>query len=132
MYLIIILQIYKFYSTFKLKMPTSHKRNKQKRAKEAKSCMKVPSRKITRLEHARQNTFKLLTNPVNQNCSEFVILNKQEFLQKIDSYALSKIKNFGKQGICFYFFIILVPFILCYGIYDVVKLSIFIFIFSLN
>ena len=54
------------------------KRNKQQQAKKEKSCMKVPSRKITRLKHTRQNTFKQLVNSVNKNSPDFVILNKQE------------------------------------------------------
>ena len=79
-------------------MPKNLKRNKQERAKEAKSCMKVPSRKMTRLEHARQKIFKSLTNSVKQNCSEFVFLNKQETYKKLDRNELDKIKGFWKQG----------------------------------
>ena len=82
-------------------MPKSLKRNQQERSKEAKSCMEVPSRKIRRLEHAKQNIFKSLTNTVNQNCPEFVILNKQETFQKLDRNVIDKIKDFRKQG--FYF-----------------------------
>ena len=65
--------------------------------------MKVPNRKMTRLEHARQNVFKSLTNSVNQNCSEFVMLNKQASLKKNGRKMLDKIKDFGKQG--FYYFL---------------------------
>ena len=79
-------------------MPKKLKRSKQERAKEAKSWIKVPSRKMTRFEHARQKIFKSLTKTVNQNCSEFVILNKQEVFQKFDRNALDKIKNFWNQG----------------------------------
>ena len=79
-------------------MPKNLKRNKQERAKEAKSCMKVPSRKMTRLEHARQKIFKSLTNSVKQNCSEFVFLNKQETYKKLDRNELNKIRDFWKQG----------------------------------
>ena len=62
---------------------------------------------------------KLLTNTVNQNCPEFVILNKQEtFIEN----ALDKVKDFGKKGFYFCFFIIFVfllfLFHLFYGIYD--------------
>ena len=45
--------------------------------------MKVPSRKMTRLKHARQLIFKSLTNSVNQNCNEFKILNKKETFEKL-------------------------------------------------
>ena len=79
-------------------MPKNPKRKKQERAIEAKSCMKVPSRKMTTLEHARQKIFKSLTNSVKQNCSEFVILNKQETYKKLDRNELDKIKGFWKQG----------------------------------
>ena len=79
-------------------MQKSLKRNQQERSKEAKGCMNVPSRKMTRLEHARQKIFKSLTKTVNQNCSEFVILNKQEVFQKFDRNALDKIKNIWNQG----------------------------------
>ena len=79
-------------------MPKNLKRNKQKRDKDAKSCMQVPSRKMTRLEHARQKIFKSLTNSVKQNCSEFVFLNKQETYKKLDRNELDKIRDFWKQG----------------------------------
>ena len=59
-------------------------RNSQKRAKEAKSWMKVPSRKMTRLEHARQKIFKSLTNTSNGNCPEFIMLNKKASFEKLD------------------------------------------------
>ena len=81
-------------------MPKSLKRNQQVRSKEAKSCMKVP-KKIKRLEHARQNIFKSLTNIVNNNCSEFVMLNKRETFEKLDRNVIDKVKDFRKQG--FYF-----------------------------
>ena len=99
-------------------MPKNPKRNKQKRANEAKSCMKVPSRTMTRLEHARQKIFKSLTNSVKQNCSEFVILNKQETFHKLDRNVLDKIKYFRKQG--FYFCFLMILFYIFYGIFDLV------------
>ena len=64
-------------------MLKSLKRNKQQRAKEAKNCMKVPSKKMTRLDHAKQNKFKSLTNSIIQNCSEFVMLNKRKTFEKL-------------------------------------------------
>ena len=69
--------------------------------------MKIPSRKKTRLDHARQNILKSLTNSVIQNCSEFVMLNKRESFQNLNKNVLNKIKDFGKQGfyfIIYYFF----------------------------
>ena len=85
-------------------MPKSLKRNKQQRAKEAKSCMKAPTRKMTRLEHARQNIFKSLTNSVDKNLHEFVMLNKHETFQKLDRIVLDKIKDLRKQGFYLFFF----------------------------
>ena len=79
------------------------KRYQQQRAKEAKRYMKVPIRKVARLEHVRQNVFKSPTNTVNQNCPEFVILNKKETFQKLDRIAFDKIKDFGKQGFFFFY-----------------------------
>ena len=93
-------------------MPKSLKRNQQERSKEAKGCMKVPSRKMTRLKHARQNTFKSLISSVNNNCSEFVMLNKRETFEKLNRKVLDKIKDFEKQG--FYFSIFLVLYFLWY------------------
>ena len=71
-------------------MSKNLKRNTQKRIKEAKSCLKVPSRNIKRLKHARQNIFKSQTNSVNQSCSQFVMLNKKETFEKF-------IKNFKEN-----------------------------------
>ena len=94
------------------------KRYQQQRAKEAKRYMKVPIRKVARLEHVRQNVFKSPTNTVNQNCPEFVILNKKKTFQKLDRIAFDKIKDFGKQGFCFFLSFL---FHLLYGINDLVK-----------
>ena len=100
-------------------MTKNLKRKTQKQAKEEKSCMKVPSIKMTRLEHARQITFKSFKNSVNQNCPEFVILNKQEAFQKLDGNVLDKIKDFEKQG--FHFVCLKFLLYIFYGIYDLVK-----------
>ena len=64
--------------------------------------MKLPSRKITRLEHATRNVFKSLTNPVNQDCPEFVVLNKKATYEKFERKILEKIKGFGNQGFFLY------------------------------
>ena len=82
-------------------MPKSLKRNQQERSKEAKSCMEVPSRKIRRLEHAKQNIFKSLTNTVNQNCPEFVKLNKKATFEKLDRKMLGKIEGSENEGFNF-------------------------------
>ena len=69
-----------------------------KQAVDAESCILVPSRKMTRLEHARQSILKLLTKPVNQNCPEFVMLNKKAIFEKVDGKMLNNIKGFGNKG----------------------------------
>ena len=95
------------------------KRYQQQRAKEAKRYMKVPIRKVARLEHVRQNVFKSPTNTVNQNCPEFVILNKQKTFHKLDRNVLDKIKYFRKKG--FYFCFSMFLFYIFYGIFDLVE-----------
>ena len=87
-------------------MSKNLKRNTQKRIKEAKSCLKVPSRNIKRLKHARQNIFKSLTNSINQNCPEFVVLNKKETFEKLDRKMIDKIKYFEKQGFNTIFYVL--------------------------
>ena len=57
---------------------------------------------MSRLEHARQNIIKSLTISVNQNCPEFVTLNKKEAIKRIDRRILDNIKDFETQGFsCF-------------------------------
>ena len=92
-------------------MPKNLKRNKQKRAKEAQSFKEVPSRMMTRFEHGRQNIFKLLTNPNNQNCSEFVIFNKQATFEKLDRQLLDKIKDFANKGFLNFLFLNIVRYL---------------------
>ena len=83
-----------FIIKFIFNMSKNCKRNTQTRDKDAKSCVKVPSRKRIRLKNARQNIFKSLTNSVNQNLPEFVLLNKKETFEKLSQKTLGKIKNF--------------------------------------
>ena len=83
-------------------MSKNLKMNTQKRAKEAESSSKVPSRKMTKLEHATQNISRSLKISVNQNCPEFVLLNKKETNKRLDRRMLIKIKEFETQGFsCF-------------------------------
>ena len=81
-------------------MPKILKRNTQKLAKEAKSCMKQPSRKKTRLEHARRNIFELLTNHFNQSSPEFVMLNKKATFEKLDIKVFDKVVKKGFLFCC--------------------------------
>ena len=82
-------------------MPKNCKRKTQKRDKDAKSYVEVPSRKMTRLGNERQNIFKSLTNSVNQNLPEFVLLSKKEAVKKLSRKTLGKIKEF--QSLFFFF-----------------------------
>ena len=78
------------------------KRNTQNKSNEAKSCLEELSKKKTRLEHVRQNMLRLLTNPVNLNCPEFVMLNKKAAFDKLNGIMFDKLKDFGKQGFLFF------------------------------
>ena len=80
-------------------MSKNLERNSQKRAGEAKSFIKVPSRTMTRLEYARQNIFKSFSVPVNHSCSEFIMLNKKATFEKLDRKMLDKIKDFVTLGL---------------------------------
>ena len=83
-------------------MSKNLKINTLKRAKEPKSCLKVQSSKMAKLEHATQNVLKSITSSVNQNCSEFVLLNKKETIKRLDRRMLDKTKEFDTQGFsCF-------------------------------
>ena len=93
-------------------MPKNRKRNT--RAKEAKSFIKVPVRKTTTLEHARQYIFKSLTNYVNQNCPDFVMLNKKNTFEKVNGKMLDKFTDFGNQGYSFYLVPLILNIICCY------------------
>ena len=95
-------------------MTKSLKRYQQRRFNGAKRYKKVPNRKLTRLEHARQNVTKSVTNTDNQNYPKFVIANKQETVEKLERNAYDKVKDVWKQGFYFYYFIFLVSFILWY------------------
>ena len=64
-------------------MPKNLKRNKQQRAKEAKSCMKVQSKKMTRLEDDILNIFKSLTNTVNRNCPKLLSQTNEKILKNL-------------------------------------------------
>ena len=79
-------------------MPKKRKRNTQKRAKKAKSSIQVPNRRTSTLEHAIQSIFKSITNSVNQNFSEFVMLNKRKTFEKLNSQMVDKFKDFKNQG----------------------------------
>ena len=82
-------------------MSKNLKRLTQNEAKDEKSCLEEPSRKTTRLEHITKNIFKSLTNPVNQNSPEFVMLNKKATFEKLNGKVFDKVKDFEKQGFLF-------------------------------
>ena len=68
----------------------------QKQAEEAKSCMKVQNGKD--IEHNGQNMFKSQTNPKNQNCQNFVKLNKRKTFEKLSEKILENNEEIGNQG----------------------------------
>ena len=76
-------------------------RKTQKQAKEAKRCTKVQNEKA--IEHSRQKVFKSETYPENQNCQNFVILNRRKSFEKFGRKMLENIKEFKNQGIKFIF-----------------------------
>ena len=77
-------------------------RKTQKQAKEAKRCTKVQNGKA--IEHSRQKVFKSETYPENQNCQNFVILNRRKSFEKFGRKMLENIKEFKNQGITFIYF----------------------------
>ena len=78
------------------------KRSMQKQGRDGKSLIKVANRKKIRHEHASQNILKSLTKIVNQNCHEFVMLNKKATFKNLDRKLLEKMKDITNQGfICF-------------------------------
>lgn len=96
-----------------LKMPKKRKRNTKKRAKKAKSFIEVPSRKTSTLEHAIQSIFKSLTNSVNQNYPEYVMLNKRKTFEKLNSKMVYKFKDIRNQGYNFDLIILILTIIRC-------------------
>ena len=78
------------------------KRSTQNQVRDGKSLMKVASIKQIRHEHANQNILKSLTKIVNQNCHEFVMLNKKATFKNLDRKLLEKMKDITNQGfLCF-------------------------------
>ena len=71
---------------------------KRNRAEEAKSCLEEQSSTTTGLKHAKKYILKSLTNTVNQNCPEFVMLSKKATFEKLNEKLFDKIKDFGEQG----------------------------------
>ena len=77
------------------------KRSSQKRTEKAKSCLEEPSVKAQKLKHTRQNIIDSLKIPVNQNCPEFVSLNKKATFEKLNGKVFDKLKEFGRQSFLF-------------------------------
>ena len=80
-------------------MSQSLKRQTQKQAEEAKSCMKVQNRK--EIEYNRHTVFKSQTKPKKNNCKNFVILNKRKTFEKLNRKMFGNIQEFGNQGFIF-------------------------------
>ena len=94
-------------------MPKKRKRNTQKRAKKAKSFIEVPNRKTSALEHAIQSIFKLVTNSVNQNFPEFVMLNNRKTFEILNSKMVDKFKDFKNQGYIFFLILLIIDILKC-------------------
>ena len=72
-------------------------KNIQKQAEEAKSCMKVKNGKA--IKNNRKNVMKSQTKQGNQNCKNFVTLNKRKIIEKIGGKLLENIEEIEKKGI---------------------------------
>ena len=99
--------LFKSKNFYSLKMSKSFQKISKQRANNGKTCIKKPERNVTRLESVKQNMFKSLVNPENQNIPDFVLLNKKIFFDKIDRKLVNGIQVLGKKGFtCFLFFIL--------------------------
>ena len=73
-------------------MRQNFRKQTQKQAKEAKSCIKVQNEKA--FVHNRQIVFKSQTKPENKNCQNFVTFNKRKTTKKLGGKMLEDIKEF--------------------------------------
>ena len=80
----------------------------RKRANDGKLCIKDIDRKVTRLEYVKQNMFKSLVNPKNQNIPVFVLLNKETIFDQVERKVVDDIQVLGIKGLtCTSFSIVL-------------------------
>ena len=79
-----------------LKMPQSLQIQTQKYSEEAKSCMKVKNKKA--VKSYRENVMKSQAKQENQNCKNFVTLNKRKTFKKLGGKMLENIEEFENQG----------------------------------
>ena len=78
----------------------------RKRAIDGKTCIQDPDRKVTKLECVKQNMFKSLVNPENQNIPDFVLLNKKKIFDKIERKIIDDIQVLRIKGFaCLLYFL---------------------------
>ena len=99
-----------------LKMPQSLQIQTQKYSEEAKSCMKVKNKKA--VKSYRENVMKSQTKQENQNCKNFVTLNKRKTFKKTCWKNVRKHRRIRKSR--FYLFKYPLFFIMS-GIHDLVR-----------
>ena len=79
----------------------------RKRANDGKISIKIFDKRVTRLEYVKQNMFKSLVNPENQNIPDFVLQNMKKCFDQIDRKVANGIQILRKKGIiCFLLFIL--------------------------
>ena len=86
-------------------MSTTFQKISKKRANEIKICIKKSDRRLTR-QYVKENMFKSLVNPENQNIPDFVLVNKKTFFDQIYRKVVDDIQVLEIKGFtCFLFFI---------------------------
>ena len=80
-------------------MPQSLQIQTQKYTEEAKNCIKVKNAKA--IENNKENVMKSQTKQENQNCKNFVKLNKEITFVKLSRIMVENIEEFIKQGIIY-------------------------------
>ena len=77
-------------------MPQNLQQITQRRAKEAKRCMKLQIKKAS--DHIGQNVTKSQTKAENQNCQNFETMNKKIAFEKLSGEILNYTEEFRNQG----------------------------------
>ena len=78
-------------------MQQNFRQQMRKQAKEAKSCTNIQNEKA--IVQNRQIVTKSHTIPENENCQNFVALNKRKTIKKLGGKMLQNIKEYGNQGL---------------------------------
>ena len=83
-------------------MPQSLQQQTHKQAEEVKSCIKVKNGK--KIERNRHNVFYSQTKPENQNCQNFVKLNRRKAFDKLGGRMLHNIEKLRNRGFFFKYY----------------------------